>query len=85
MRLNQPIAPAPVVVYLPDGRPAPYVLTAEDAISLLRVDSLADPANWLYQRRREGMLRGTQVGKRICYLLPEVLAYLERQTDEKPR
>lgn len=68
------------VVYMPDGRPAPLVLTAEEAATLLRIES-ADPSETLRNYRKEGRLRGTQIGKSVRYTLPEVAAFLKRQTE----
>ena len=87
MYTSSAILPAVVkggVVVSPE-QPAPYVMTSAEALRFLRLDDLNDGEDWLYRHRRAGLLRGTQVGRHIRYLLPELVAFLERQTEEKPR
>ncbi len=66
-------------------RPCPELMTAEEAIRFLRLDDLKAPVDVLYQYRRRGLLRGTQVGRNIRYLRSELIQCLERLTEEKPR
>ncbi len=65
--------------------PCPELLTAEEAVRFLRLEDLKDPLDVLYQYRRKGVLRGTQVGRHIRYLRSEIVACLEKLTEEKPR
>ena len=60
--------------------PAPEVMTAEEAARFLRVDHLKDPVDWLYQQRRKGLLRGTQIGRDIRYLRTELIQFAEKLT-----
>ncbi len=67
------------------GRPAPFVLTAEETARLLRVDHHTDYRDWLYRRRKEGKLRAFSNGRSVCYLLTSVIEYAQQQEDAKPR
>jgi hypothetical protein len=68
--------------------PYPELLTEEEAIRYLRLDTiggLRNPKETLARYRAMGMLRGTQVSKRIFYRRVELERFLERLTDENPR
>jgi hypothetical protein len=76
-------------VYLPPAgdrpaEPAPYVLTDDDVIRLARITT-ADPYETLRRYRGLGLLKATQLGKNVRYLLPDVLAFFERAKEENPR
>ena len=73
------------LVEMDPPRPCPELLTAEEAVRFLRLDDLTAPTEVLYQYRKKGLLRGTQVGRNIRYLRSELMRCLERLTDEKPR
>ena len=66
-------------------RPCPDLLTAEEAVRILRLEELKDPIEVLYQYRKRGLLRGTQVGRHIRYMRTELVRCLELLTEEKPR
>jgi len=74
----------PYPVYLPDGRPAPLILTEEELLFLLRLDKDSGgpktPAYTLAYYRKQG-LRGIQIGKRMRYYLPDVVEFLDKQSD----
>ena len=78
-------------VVLPDGNggfaPCPELLTEDEAIRFLRLDSVGieDPSGTLRYYRRKGLLRGTQVGKCIRYRRVELESFLARITEENPR
>lgn len=85
---KQSLCPYPV--YMPDGRPAPLILSEEELVFLLRLDKDSggpkNPAYTLAYYRKHG-LRSIQMGKRIRYFLPDVLVFLENQsvfTNRKP-
>ena len=63
------------------------LLTEEEAIGYLRLDTIQVkyPAETLRRYRREGHLRGTQVGKRVFYLRTELDALLRKLTEINPR
>jgi hypothetical protein len=68
------------VVFMPDGRPAPYILTDRDLIKFLRLDEQkTDPANTLQNYRDRGQLRGTYIGKHLRYTLPQVIEFLDQK------
>ena len=73
------------VVEVEPARPCPELMTSEEALRYMRLDDLKDPLDVLYQYRRKGLLRGTQVGRNIRYLRSELLRCLEKLTEEKPR
>lgn len=66
------------VVFLPDGRPAPALLTADETVSLLRLDN-ANPLRTLKFYRDEGLLCGVRIGKRVRYPLAEVMRFLAQK------
>lgn len=69
------------VVFLPDGRPAPAVLTADEAAALLRLDG-AHPERTLKYYRDEGQLTGIRLGKKVRYPLFEIMRFLSEKTAE---
>ena len=75
------------ICYLPDGSPAPELLTEEEVIRFLRLDNDGpkNPDQTLTYYRDKGLLRATRVGKRLRYLKKELLKFLDRLTDETNR
>lgn len=67
--------------------PVSPLLTEDEAISYLRLDTIniGDPAGTLRRYREQGLLKGTQVSKRVFYLREELDAFLRRQTQNDPR
>ena len=68
--------------------PCPELLTEEEAVRYLRLDTingLKNPKETLARDRAMGMLKGTQVSKRIFYRRVELDRFLERLTNENPR
>lgn len=68
--------------------PCPELMTEEEAIRYLRLDTirgLRNPKETLARYRAMGMLRGTQVSKRIFYRRVELDRFLDRVTAENPR
>lgn len=77
-----PILPGPLAV------PCPELLTEEEAIRYLRLDTirgLRNPTQTLARYRAMGLLRGTQVSKSVFYRRVELDRFLERLTNENPR
>ena len=66
------------VAFLPDGRPAPAVLTADELVSLLRLDN-ANPLRTLKFYRDEGLLVGIRIGRKVRYPLDEVMRFLAQK------
>lgn len=85
MQNNQPIE----IAWLPGNPvlPCPELLTEEEAIRYLRLDtiSIKDPSATLRNYRKRRLLRGTQVSKCVFYRRVELDAFLAKQTDENPR
>ncbi|MCC6678947.1 MAG: helix-turn-helix domain-containing protein [Phycisphaerales bacterium] len=79
----------------PDGRlvevapamPCPDLLTEEEAIRYLRLDliDVESPEDTLRRYRRQGLVRGTQVGRCVRYRRSELERFLERITENNPR
>ena len=69
--------------FMPNGSPAPDLLTEEEAIIFLRLDrdGPANPKKTLKYYRDEGMLRGTRVGHKYFYQRKELLEFLDRATE----
>ena len=69
--------------YMPDGSPAPDLLTEEEAIIFLRLDKdgPANPKKTLKYYRDKEMLRGTRVGLRYHYQRKELLEFLDKATE----
>lgn len=67
--------------------PWPELLTEEEAIRYLRLDtiSISNPSATLRRYREQNLLRGTQVSKRILYRRTELDRFLERITELNPR
>jgi hypothetical protein len=63
---------------------APYVMTAEEVARFVRIES-GDSYQMLKRYRDKGWLRATQVGNQVVYLLPNVIRFLEKATEENPR
>jgi hypothetical protein len=69
------------------GGPNPDLLTEEEAIRYLRLDTIdiKNPFETLRYYRKEGLLKGTQVSKRVFYLRGELDCFLAKVTSENPR
>ncbi len=73
--------------YMPVGkevRPVPEVMTENEVIQFLRldVDGPQSPQQTLQYYREKGLLKGTRIGKRLRYCRPEVLKFLQLQTNQ---
>lgn len=85
----------PVYRREPDGRvvevapamPCPELLTEDEAIRYLRLDiiDVENPEETLRRYRKQGLVRGTQVGKCVRYRRQELERFLERITESNPR
>ena len=73
----------------PDGewRPCPTLLTEQEAIQYLRLDTvgISDPGATLRRYREQGLLRATQISKRLFYRRLELDRFIEKQTERNPR
>jgi excisionase family DNA binding protein len=68
------------IIFLPSGKPAPAVLTAEEAAEFLRLDG-KNPDRTLKYWRDEGELAGFRLGRRIRYRLEDVLSFLAKKAE----
>jgi len=68
-------------------QPCPELLTEDEAIRYLRLDtiSIANPSATLRRYRERGLLRGTQISKRIFYRRAELDRFIERATEGNSR
>jgi len=71
----------------PAPEPVPFVCTAADTIRFLRLDETGvnDPTGTLEYYRAKGLLKGTQVGKCVRFLLPDLIRFLESAQELNPR
>ena len=68
-------------------RPCPELLIEEEAIRYLRLDTVGikNPEASLRRYRDIGLLRGTQISKRIFYRRIELERFQDRVTERNPR
>lgn len=69
------------IAFLPSGHPAPAVLTASEAIELLRLDG-EHPERTLKYWRDEGDLQGVRLGRKVRYRLVDIEHFLARKAGE---
>lgn len=67
-------------VFMPDGTPAPFVLTQAEAIRFLMLENAKHPENTLRYYSEKGLLNGTYIGKCRFYILTELVKFVERVT-----
>ena len=76
---------------MPDGnggfQPVPELLTTEEAIRFLRLDTIKtkNPQAALRRYRRMRYLHGVQVGKKVLYQIGELLKFVEKLKQQNPR
>ena len=82
--LNNSIFTCPVC-FLPDGTPAPYIMTEEEAIKFLRIDTnqTKHPEMTIQHYINEGLLIPVTIGKCRKFPLPELIKFVERLSDKK--
>jgi len=75
-------SPHHAVAVMPDGRPAPSVMTEEEFIRWIRLDTLGikSPKKTLDYYKARGMLRGTHISNRCVYTQEEGLDFLRKLT-----
>lgn len=71
--------------FMPDGTSAPYVLTADEAVRFLRLDTngTKNPKAALDYYQKEGLLNPITIGKCRKYPLPELLRFIDRLSQLK--
>lgn len=76
---------------LPDGNggftPCPELLTEQEAIRFLRLDTIdiKNRSATLRRYREAGVLRGVQISKKVFYSHKELVLFIERLTEKNPR
>lgn len=68
-------------LFMPDGRPAPSVMTEAEAIRLLRidVDGPKKPELTLRHYREKGKLKARRIGRHLRYTGKEIMKFLEEE------
>jgi len=68
---------------MPDGSPVPELLTEQEAISFLRLDTdgPTDPTRTLKHYRDKGLLHPTRIGKKLRYSKKELLSFIDLMTE----
>jgi len=69
------------ILFLPDGRPAPAVMTPAEVVKMLRLDG-RDPLRTLKYYRDEGQLKGFRLGKKLRYRLIDIERFLAHKAGE---
>lgn len=67
--------------YMPDGSIMPELLTEEEAITFLRLDSEENSKRTLKYYRDKGHLRGLKIGTNFLYPKQELLEFIELATE----
>ena len=80
MERNPPMTLTP---HMPDGEPAPYLLTAKDAATFLRIKA-KDSQDALRTLRKKG-LKAVMLSGRIVFPLAELMRFIDRQIKDDPR
>jgi hypothetical protein len=62
------------VAFMPDGKPAPAVMTGAEVVVFLRLDGNGERTLKFY--RDEGKIVGIRIGRKVRYPLDEVLRFL---------
>ena len=88
--VHQPILPGHVrcdaqgnVVDTVPPQPCPELLTEEEAIRFLRLDTIpdVDARKSLERYRQSGKLRSTRIGRRLMYHIDELRRFIASQTE----
>ena len=67
--------------YMPDGSIMPELLTTEEAIIWLRLDTEDNPKRTLKYYRDKNQLRGLKIGMNFLYPKQELLNFIDIATD----
>jgi hypothetical protein len=68
-------------LYMPDGSVMPELLTEQEAIVWLRLETENNPSRTLKYYRDKGQLRGVKIGSNLLYPKQELLSFIEVATD----
>ena len=67
-------------IFMPDGSPAPYLLTPDEAARFLRIDGSEHPENTLRYYQEKGLLNATYISKCRFFSVNELVKFIERVT-----
>lgn len=65
------------IPFMPDGRPAPAVMTGEETAAFLRLDGTGQRA--LKYWRDKGEITGVRIGRKVRYSLNEVMRFIAQK------
>lgn len=82
------MAESPLIAFMPSGRPAPPLLTTQELIEILRIDTagVKFPQSTLerYRRLYPSTLRPVQVSRKVFYRLRDALELIDRLAEANP-
>lgn len=68
-------------VYMPDGSIMPELLTEQETVKFLRLETENNPIRTLKYYRNKGQLRCVKIGTNLLYPKQELLSFIETATD----
>ena len=77
---NQKEIGYPGPVYMPDGSIMPELLTEQEAVIFLRLDTENNPKRTLKYYRDKGQLRAVKIGTNLLYPKKELLSFIQAAT-----
>ena len=76
----------PGVPLMPNGKPAPTVLTEAQAIEFLRLNETSrSPARTLQYWRSSGKIRSAKISRAHTYHLEDLIAFLRERANDQPK
>ena len=69
------------MVYMPDGKIMPELLTEQEAVVFLRLDEENNPTRTLKYYRDKAQLRAVKIGTKLLYPKQELLSFIKIATD----
>jgi hypothetical protein len=80
------ITPVVVIHHMPDGKPAPTVMTPEQVCEFLQLPAIAShtPQRRLHDLCRRGLVSRDGIGKGARYLLSDVVAFVASLSPARP-
>ena len=68
-------------VYMPDGTIMPELLTEQEAIVFLRLETESNPTRTLKYYRDKNQLRAVKIGNNLLYPKQELLSFIQTATE----
>jgi len=72
------------IVFMPNEKPAPHVMLREEVAEFLRLNVRFPRATVDRMRKQQG-LKSVQISRRVLFILPDVLDFIEQQKERNPR